>query len=617
VKIVSDSSPANRWLSLAEIALIFVLFALQGAWPVPDVNEPHYLGKAAHYWNPAWIQGDFFLDAADSHHVFYFTCGWLTLWLPLPAAAWTGRIVTWLLLAWSWRRLSVAILSPSGATAGLSSSADRTSLRAPDNSVSVNGHSEGTALLDKPAVAPGNTLLPRFGWSILTAALFAMLNERLQMAGEWIIGGFEAKGFAYVFLLLGLEALVKNRWNRAWLLFGAGSAFHPVVGGWAVVAAGFAWLFLGKKCYSSFPRSGVGTQVPDAPASKEQYAAASSTARPKLVSMLPGLFVGFLLSLPGLLPALALNRNLDADTIHRANVIYVFERLKHHLDIFQFKLEFVGWFAELTLCYLLLCLMVNRIAGKELHQELPDNTTADRGCMRITNLQCFVAGVLTIALIGILIDATSFYDRVFAAGLLRFYWFRLADVAVPLGTALIATVWIQQKLSAKSIGAKIGGFAALGLAVISAGIHFGSYLPVRFDLPPARADRLANVAAWQDACRWISENAPGDARFFTPRLSQTFKWHARRAEVATWKDIPQDAASLVEWRRRIQDLFVTGDPQPQFRWRDSAAEMGPEQLEALTEKYRADYIITPVAAPLGKAAVLYRNEGYLVYRIGR
>ena len=130
-----------------------------------------------------------------------------------------------------------------------------------------------------------------FGWSILTAALFVMLNERFQMAGEWFIGGVEAKGFAYVFMLLGLEALVRNRWNRAWLLFGAAAAFHALVGGWAVVAAGIAWLFMGKKF--SPPPLGEGS------------------SRPKFVSMLPGLLGGFLLSLPGLLPALALSRNID------------------------------------------------------------------------------------------------------------------------------------------------------------------------------------------------------------------------------------------------------------------------------------------------------------------
>ena len=38
--------------------------------PIPAVNEPHYLGKAKHYWDPAWCAGDFLLDSSNPHLVF-------------------------------------------------------------------------------------------------------------------------------------------------------------------------------------------------------------------------------------------------------------------------------------------------------------------------------------------------------------------------------------------------------------------------------------------------------------------------------------------------------------------------------------------------------------------
>jgi hypothetical protein len=193
---------------------------------------------------------------------------------------------------------------------------------------------------------------------------------------------------------------------------------------------------------------------------------------------------------------------------------------------------------------------------------------------------------------------------------MRFYWFRLADIVLPLGTAFLASYWIQQKILAKSFE----GMLALVLALGFAAVHFGSYIPERIKPPPSRADRLDNVAAWLDACRFISANTPADARFFTPRLSQTFKWYARRAEVATWKDVPQDAAALVAWWNRIQDVFATGSPQPEFRWRENATEMEPAQLLKLANKYHAEYIIAPVGnSPRGWKAI-YRNQGYVVYR---
>ena len=68
--------------------------------------------------------------------------------------------------------------------------------------------------------------------------LFVGLMDRCQMAGEWVVGGVEAKGIAYVLVFLGLDSLVRDRWNRALLLFGAAAAFHVLVGGWTAVAAG-------------------------------------------------------------------------------------------------------------------------------------------------------------------------------------------------------------------------------------------------------------------------------------------------------------------------------------------------------------------------------------------
>src|SRR3990172_12023409 len=153
----------------AEILLVFAVFFLHGAWPVPDVNEPYYLGKAIHFWNPDWAAGDFFLNTADSHQVFSMAFGWLSLGLGPRALAWTLRLLTWGLLAWSWRRLSFAVA-------------------------------------------------PRRWIAVVTAALFVLLQSRCAMAGEWVVGGAEAKGFAYVFVLLGLEALVRDRWGRAWLM---------------------------------------------------------------------------------------------------------------------------------------------------------------------------------------------------------------------------------------------------------------------------------------------------------------------------------------------------------------------------------------------------------------
>ena len=154
----AGSSPSH-WRAILETLLIFVVFSLHGAWPVPDVNEPYYLSKAKHYWDPAWCKPDLFLRTPDAHETFYVGFGWVTRYFSLDATAWVGRLLTWALLAWAWRRLSWAVV-------------------------------------------PVNWL------AVLSAALFITLNENAHMADEWVVGGVEAKGFAYVLVLLGFERVV-------------------------------------------------------------------------------------------------------------------------------------------------------------------------------------------------------------------------------------------------------------------------------------------------------------------------------------------------------------------------------------------------------------------------
>ncbi|MFT7643266.1 MAG: hypothetical protein ACI9G1_005031, partial [Pirellulaceae bacterium] len=90
------------WL---DAALVLVVFYFYAGWPTPDVNEAHYLAKARHYWDPTWCPNDIFLDSANAHFAFYWLFGWLTVFLPLPAVAWIGRLLTWGLLSIAWVRI--------------------------------------------------------------------------------------------------------------------------------------------------------------------------------------------------------------------------------------------------------------------------------------------------------------------------------------------------------------------------------------------------------------------------------------------------------------------------------------------------------------------------------
>ena len=166
---------------------MFGVFFAYGAWPIPDVNEQYYVGKAIHFWNPEWLAADPFLNSPDSHWLFYAAFGTLSFFFSQNALVWAGRVLIWALTACAWVRLSRALIS-------------------------------------RRWVAP------------LTAAAFAFYLESFHMAGEWIFGGVEGKGFAFPFVFWGLACFVEGKYNRAWILYGIGAAFHVLVGGWAVVA---------------------------------------------------------------------------------------------------------------------------------------------------------------------------------------------------------------------------------------------------------------------------------------------------------------------------------------------------------------------------------------------
>lgn len=520
----TDDSPApqsgafGRMACVAEVLAVLAIFVAQGAWPVPDVNEAHYLGKARSFWDPSWIEDDFFLDSADSHLVFYVAVGPLAR-LPLETFAWVGRLMTWLLLAAAWTRLN-------------------------------------------------RTVLGRAWLAPFSAALFLLLHHWGEMAGEWIVGGFEAKGLSYAMVFMALDAVATGRWNRAWLWLGGATAMHVLVGGWSAVALGLAWLFLGKQ-------------------------------RPPLPTMVWGLAGAALLALPGLWTALALTWGIDGETVRDANRIYVFGRLRHHLDPRWFLSADVVWFAVLVVVWFRL-------------PRLEPRALLD------VRLRAVMQGVLTIAAVGFAIAYGLARWPDLQAALLRYYWFRLSDVLLPAGVALALTASIVAWLDRRHRFAK----PALLVALVVSLSYVGNQAWEKWTAPAPRSYRVhaaspatvrrARFEDWRAACHWAKQNTPPSARFITPRLQQTFKWYAVRSEVVNWKDVPQDAVSLVEWWRRLAD--VHRDPDQPGRWHRSLTELNPARLRALGERYGASYALMSVEPRIALSAV-YQNNSYAIYRL--
>lgn len=461
----ATDSVDNRYRLGETFLLVLLFFVYAGDLP-PMVNEAHYLVKAKNFWQPDWCANDLFAASSKAHTTFYVLFGWTTNYFSFPVAAWIGRVVGWVILAIGLQRLC-------------------------------------WVLFGKPLAC------------LAVAVLWIAGIEYGNLAGEWVVGGIEAKVPAYGFVLLGLSYLVCRDWNRAWICMGLASAFHVLSGGWSVIAALVAFWF-------------------------SEHGQAD--AKPLFT---PSLFIGGAISLFGLVPAVGLTLGADtADSTAAAN-IYTYVRISHHLLPANFL---PAWYLR----HFALILMIVVVAGLYW-----------RRCDRIRRFGWFTVGALSIAAAGLAVGALPAVMPNLAAKLLRYYWFRLSDAIVPLMFAALAT---QLLLDQTRRFARLLGMAALlaGIGLVGYSSYQKSVLGVPPSISNALLGRDADASAkaqqqiyrdWLAVCRWARTSTSRDEVFLTPRHQQTFKWYADRAEVVNWKDVPQDAKSLHQWYRRFLEVF--------------------------------------------------------------
>ncbi|MDO5554438.1 MAG: hypothetical protein Q4G68_11830 [Planctomycetia bacterium] len=591
---------------ILESLIVFLMLALYGYWPTPDVNEQYYIGKAIHFWNPDWLSNDTFFKTPDSHWFFYATFGLFSKFFSPVALAWFGRITAWLLTAFAWQCLS-------------------------------------------------RTLIPVRYAAIGTVCGLLFFLDAFHLAGEWLVGGIEGKGYAFPLVFWGLALFCQRRYSQAWLALGLASAFHVLVGGWTVLALLPVWLF---ETWSSAEQGRI-----------------SAIGR-GLKRMAPGLILGGLVALLGLLPALALDSGADAKTARLAHQIYVFVRLPHHLVPSLLPWIFpVRFFALVAVTILLACLWRRTVSTTNASDRI--------AAMRIFTRFVFVA--VAIAFCGLLLDYGSLLlvkweilaDRYVTADLLRFYFFRLSDWAVPAGLAFLACdlftrVWpdrsaltvpriirftlvaagsftlvkclLERQAQAVATAATIdpnfpvaprpvtaiaflltvcilAGFVLLAnrtridsaeknsldharvlslalLLFLAAPLYYTVNLlnlksaPLLCRSEPPKA---SIAAGWRQACDWIRGNTPEEAVFLTPRDVDSFKWCANRAQAGTWKEMPQDATSIVRWYKRMERLYTVPNDTSRTRWNQALVVVmlakGPRRVYDECRELGLDWII--------------------------
>ena len=401
----------------------------------------------------------------------------------------------------------------------------------------------------------------------------------------------------------------EDRWRAALLLAGAAGAFHVLVGGWTAVAIGLAWLLAGKE---------------------RPAAAVARCRRPS---------AGFVLVAAGPDAGDRAELGRAEKTIAReAARIYVFERLSHHLVFHRFPA--VGTSCGFSCCW---------SAGLSLAWLLRDGAGA-------AAVAAGRRGAVVIGLVGVAdrpgagrcgpicrADTATEYRAARRRRCLRYYWFRMSDSLVPVGVALAIVVGLSQLADCR--GRLLASWLLMAAILLAAAnLADVCYWRSQQRLPAAilqprptadswprwwrlarRAEATAEVDRRRSGLATGRPSATGSTRtrrpmrdFLTPREQQTFKWYAGRAEVANWKDVPQDARGLVEWKQALDEIY----PRDRAHRRHDLAAFSDDELIALARKYGAQYIVIdrtraqPADRPAASlSAVREDNPSFEVYRV--
>ncbi len=281
----------------------------------------------------------------------------------------------------------------------------------------------------------------RLGTSLVLVPMMICLNRNFHLAGEWFAGGFEAKSIAWGFVFGGLACWLARQPKRACLFLATACGFHIVIGLWTGIALALAG---GASRAAAVMRPGAGPVL-------------KRGAAPRDPLTLPVLVMSGMLLVVGLWPALARNPDSPPQVVQQANELQAFSRLAHHQDATRFLPERWTGFLGLTAVWMIL-----------VRSMRPRATTT---WMRFNLL---VAASLGLDLAGSLISWSAHawpVTRPLAAQLLVLYWFRLADVLVPIAVVINGALFIERLLPQRAMRWAL----ATGMALVIGAVAWNSW----------------------------------------------------------------------------------------------------------------------------------------------
>ena len=398
------------------------------------------------------------------------------------------------------------------------------------------------------------------------AAIFAIRQS--LAAGEWMTTGLEAKAIAYFFAMAALYAALRRRYAVSSASLGLSLSFHVLVGANAIFCL-FAAILV------------------DAERLKRDYRRVARSAWLIAPFGIFGLYAIAQFLFPG--------APLDKALADKAARIYVEFRNPHHTLPSHFH-HAAPWIFSAAL---VVAVLARAIAPR-----------------RQARLMCDFAVISFIPVtIGYAIQMTGKIE------LLRFYWFRFADAAVPFLSVFMVPLlilYVARRFDRRPRRVVLAAASVLSVYLgVRAALKCFSEAALRWP-KPFDVTKLIDSPE-KDALNWIRLNTPPDSVVFHSGRTYHCYTLAQRAQFVSFKSAPAKDSEVLEWYRRLticnndrplkQDGFQARHELPRgFR------EMTDARIRQVAEEYGLDYYVGRRPQIAG-APLVYDNGEFRVFAL--
>ncbi|AFY37681.1 hypothetical protein Lepto7376_1329 [[Leptolyngbya] sp. PCC 7376] len=431
---------------------------------------------------------------------------------------------------------------------------------------------------------------------LIAITLFLYSQQGIVVAGEWMIGSLETKGFSYGLVLIAIWLSMKKRYIWTIASLGLATSLHILVGGYATLTflmwAG--WLGYKNNYFQKY-------------FSKEHF---SIIALSLFIYLVTSIFATFTL-------AHSLSQTVSVpDSELQATYIYTFLRNSHHLNPFVWqKIRF--FIVAIYLSCLYWCWKkTKQEVAQDSHLSIQSQSSAVNR-LQLLELTCFS---LVPFFCGF---AIAFFDS--QGVFLQYYPFRFGSLMLALNVLLISAYLIQDFFQKSKCFEFLRNKGFLVCLIFLATIHTFTLTTFTKDLVSLSKFPIGvekNNEKSQDIFDWIQQNTEQDAVIISPPGRYVgFNWLTNRATIAKFKLVPPTETKILEWYARLNDL--SGHP-PSYIWPEMGFKMAAEldkgysnlttsQVIALMEKYDSQYFFDSREHKLN-LPIAYENDSYRLYR---